>query len=80
MFNPVSNGLEHTPNLAIYSLSQDDANARRRQGTKPSNFRPVTIKRDSAQQLRGKRRIPRPIQRNLIFLVDLETGVGEALC
>lgn len=79
MFNTVSDGLEHAPNLPIYSLEQDNAKTRRRQGTKVRNFRTLAIKKNSAQQLRSKRRIPRSIQRDFIFLIYLKTRVGEAL-
>jgi len=79
MFDAVSNGLEHAPNLPIYSLPQDNAKTRRREGTKLRKFRALAVKNNSAQQLWSQRRIPRSIQRNLIFLVDLETGVGEPL-
>jgi hypothetical protein len=79
MFDAVSDGFEHAPNLPIYSLPQDNAKTRRREGTKLRKFRALAVKNDSAQQLWSKRRIPRSIQRNLIFLVDLETGVGEPL-
>jgi hypothetical protein len=75
----VSEGLEHAPNLPIYSLAQDNAKTRRRDGKKPHNLRALAIKNNSAQELWGKRWIPRSIQRDLIFLVDLETGVSEPL-
>ena len=78
-FDAVSDGLEHAPNLPIYSLPQDNAKTRRREGTKLRNFRVLAIKNNSAHQLWSKRRIPRSIQRHFIFLVDLETGVGEPL-
>src|SRR5947208_3865431 len=79
MFDAASDGLEHAPNLPIYSLPQDHAKTRRRYGTKLRKFRALAVKNNSAQQLWSQRRIPRSIQRNLIFLVDLETGVGEPL-
>src|SRR5436309_12610108 len=79
MFDAVSDGLEHAPNLPIYSLPQDNTKTRRRQGTKLRKFRALAVKNNSAQQRWSKRRIPRSIERNLIFLVDLETGVGEPL-
>jgi hypothetical protein len=78
-FDAVSDGLEHAPNLPIDSLPQDNAKTRRRERTKPRNFRALAIKDNSAQQLRSKRRVPRSIQGHLIFLIDLESGVGEPL-
>jgi len=79
-FNAVSEGLEHPPDLPVYSLSQDNADTRRRERTKLRNSRTLAIQHDSTQELWSKRRIPRSIQRDLVFLVDLETGVGELLC
>jgi len=51
MFDAVSDGLEHTPNLPIYSLPQDHAKTRRREGTKLRKFRALAVKNNSAQQL-----------------------------
>ena len=79
-FDAVSNSLEHSPNLPVYSLPQDNAKTRRRDGAKPRNFRALSIKKDPALEPWSERRIPRSIQRDLIFLVDLETGVGKPLC
>jgi hypothetical protein len=79
MFDAVSDGLKHAPNLPIYSLPQDNAKTRRREETKARDLRALAIKNNSAQQLWSKRRIPWSIQCDLIFLVDLETGVGESL-
>jgi hypothetical protein len=79
MFDAVSNDLEHAPNLAIDSLSQDNAEARRRQGMKSRNFRAVSVKNNAAQQPRSEHRVPRSIQRDLVLLVYLEAGVGEPL-
>jgi hypothetical protein len=50
----VSDGLEHAPNLPIYSLPQDNAKTRRRQGKKPRNLRTLAIKNNSAQELWSK--------------------------
>jgi hypothetical protein len=79
MFDAVSDGLEHASNLPIYSLPQDNAKTGRRERAKPRNFRALAIKKDPALQLWSERRIPWSIQRDLIFLIDLETGVGEPL-
>jgi hypothetical protein len=53
-FDAVSDGLEHAPNLPIYSLPQDNAKTRRRQGKKPRNLRTLAIKNNSAQELWSK--------------------------
>ena len=79
MYDAVSDGLKHAPNLPIYSLPQDNAKTRRRERTKACNLRALAIKNNSAQQLWSKRRIPGSIQCDLIFFVDFETGVGEPL-
>jgi hypothetical protein len=79
MFDAISDGFEHAPNLPIYSLQQGHAKTRRRQRVKPRNLRVLAIKKNSTQQFRGERRIPRSIERHFVFLVDLETGVAEPL-
>ena len=48
MFDAVSDGLKHAPNLPIYSLPQDNAKTRRREGTKARNLRALAIKNNSA--------------------------------
>jgi hypothetical protein len=75
----VSGSLEHASNLPVYSLPQDNAKTRRREGAKPRKFRALAIKKNPALQLWSERWIPRSIQRDLIFLFDLETGVGKPL-
>jgi hypothetical protein len=79
VFDSVSDGLEHAPELSIYSLPQDNAKTRRRERAKPCNFRALAIKKNSSLQLWSERRIPWSVQRDLIFLVHLEMGVGELL-
>jgi hypothetical protein len=48
IFDAVSDSLEHASNLAIYSLSQDNAKTRGRQGTKSCNLRTSAIKENPA--------------------------------
>src|SRR5262249_43381941 len=79
VFDAISDGFKHATNLPIYSLPQDNAKTCRRDGAKPRNFRALSIKKNSTQQLGSERRIPRSIQRQFIFFVDFETGMGEAL-
>jgi hypothetical protein len=50
-FDAVSNSLEHAPNLPVYSLPQDNAKTRRREGTKLRKFRALVVKNNSAPQL-----------------------------
>jgi hypothetical protein len=78
-FDAVSDSLEHAPNLPIYSLPQGNAKTRRRERAKLHNFRALAVKKNPAFQLWSERGIPRSIQRDLIFLVDLETGMGKPL-
>jgi hypothetical protein len=78
-FDAVSDGLQHATNLPIYSLPQDNAKTRRRQGAKPGKLRVPAIEKNSAPQLRSERWIPRPIQHDLILFVQVETGVGKPL-
>jgi hypothetical protein len=78
-FDTVSDSLEHASNQPVYSLPQDNAKTRRRERAKLRNFRALAIEKNPAFQLWSERRIPRSIQRDLIFLVDLETGVGKPL-
>jgi len=79
MFDAVSDGLEHAPNLPIYSLPQDHAKTRRREGTKVRKFRALAVKNNFRAAALEQATDPLSIQRNLIFLVDLETGVGGPL-
>jgi hypothetical protein len=78
-FDAVSDGLEHAPNLPIYSLPQDNVKTRRRERAKLHNFRAPAIKKNPAFELWSERRIPRSIQRDLVFLIDLETRVCKPL-
>jgi hypothetical protein len=79
MFDVVSNGFKHPANLAIYSLSQHNAQTRRRYGMKSRNFRSLAIEKNSAQQFRRERWVPRAIHRHFIFLLDLVTWVRKPL-
>jgi hypothetical protein len=79
IFDAVSDGLKHASNLSIYSLSQGDAKTRGRQGAKPRNLCALTIEKNPAFQLRCERRIPRSIQCDLIFFINLEPRMRELL-
>src|SRR5436309_14804496 len=76
-FDAVSDSFEHAPNLPVYSLPQDQAKTRRRARANLRNFRALAIERSSAFQLRSKCRIPWSVERELIFLVHLETRVTK---
>lgn len=79
MFDAVSNGFKHPANLTIYSLSQHNAQTRRRDGVDSHNLGPLAVEKNSAQQFRREGWIPRPIQCHLIFLLDFVTWVGKPL-
>jgi hypothetical protein len=80
MFDAVSNSFKHPANLPIYSLSQHDAQTRRRDGVDSHNLGPLAVEKNSAQQFRREGWIPRPIQCHLIFLLDFVTWVSQPLC
>jgi hypothetical protein len=75
----ITNGVEHAANLAIDSLSQDDAQTDGRHGVESRNPCSFTVEKDSAQQFRRESGIPWPIQRYLVFLLDLVARVGKPL-
>jgi hypothetical protein len=71
--------VKHAANLSIYSLPQHNSQTRGRDGVKSRNPGALAIEENSAQQFRRECRVPRPIQRRFIFLVDLVTWVGKPL-
>jgi hypothetical protein len=52
IFDAITNGFEHTANLAIDSLSQDNAQADGRHGVESRNPCSLTVEKNSAQQFR----------------------------
>jgi hypothetical protein len=80
MFHAITNGFKHTANLTIDPLPQDDAQAEGRHGVESRNLCSLTVEKDSAQQFRRERGVPRPIHRHFIFLLDFVTWMGEPLC
>src|SRR5436190_2701488 len=79
IFDPTTDGFEHAPNLTVNSLAQHNAQANRRNGVKSRNRGSLTVEKNSAQQFRRERGVPRPIQCHLVFLFDFVTWVGEML-
>ena len=79
MFNAIPNSFKHAANLPIDSLLQHNAQTRGRDGVKLYNFCSLAVEKNSAQQFRGECEVPRPIQRHLIFLVDLVTRMCKSL-
>jgi hypothetical protein len=78
-FHAIAKGLKHPPNLAIDSLSQHNTQARGRNRVNFLNSGSLAVEKISTQQFRRKRWVPRPIQRHLIFFLDLVTRVGKPL-
>src|SRR5215467_4790716 len=80
IFDAITDGFEHAPNLPIESLSQDNAQADGRQGVESHNPCSLTVEKDSAQQFRREFGIPWPIQCYFVFLLDFVARVGKPLC
>ncbi len=79
MFDAVANGFKHAANLPIDSLSKNNAQFGGRDRAELRDLRSLAIEKNSAQQFRRECRVPRLIQRHLVFLVDLKTRVGKPL-
>ena len=80
MFDAVPNGFKHPANLPIYSLSQHDAQTCGRDGVKSRDFGSLAVEKNSAEQFRPECWVPSPIQRHLVFFVDLVTWMGKPQC
>ena len=80
IFHSITNCFEHTANLAIDPLSQDNAQADGRHGVESRNPRSLTVEKNSAQQFRRECGVPRPIQPNFVFLLNFVTWMRQALC
>jgi len=73
IFHSITNGFKHTTNLAIDSLSQDNAQANGGHGVESRNPCSLTVEKNSAQQFRRKFGVPRAIQCHFIFLLNFVT-------
>src|SRR6476619_7908386 len=80
LFDAITNGFKHTADLAIDSLSQDNAQANGRHGVESRNLCSLTIKKNSTQQFRREFGIPRAIQCHFVFLFNFVTWMRQALC
>src|ERR1700737_879474 len=78
-FHIVADLEKHAANLAIDALSQDGAQSRRREGMQSRDLRSLAVEKNAAQQFRRVRRVPLSIQRDFVFLLDLETRMTEML-
>src|SRR5215471_11719133 len=79
MFYVICDGFEHSANLPIDSLAQDNAQAGGRDRVKSRNFCSLTVEKHSARQFRRERWIPRPIECHLVFLLDFVTRMRKTL-
>jgi len=78
-FHFITNLLKHAANLTIYALAQSDPQTCWGDGMQTRDLGALTVERNPAQQFGSKRRIPLPVERYFIFLVDLVTGMSEAM-
>jgi hypothetical protein len=79
VFDAIPNGFKHAANLPIDSLTQHNAQTRGRDGVKSHDFGSPAVQKNSASQFRRERRVPRPIQRYLVFFFDFMTRMGKPL-
>lgn len=79
MFHVISEGFEHAANLTIDSLPQHNPQTNWQNRMESRNFCSLTVQNNAAQQFRRNRGVPRPIQCNLVFLLDLVARVGKPL-
>jgi len=78
-FHFVADFVKHPPNLAIDSLAQGHAQSCRLDGKNFFETSALTVERDAVKQFWRERGVPRPVERDLVFLLDLVTRVGETL-
>ena len=78
-FYVVADVVKHSADLAIDSLTQNDAYTRGSKLVQSQNFRALAIKENSAQKFRRQRRIPQTIEHDFIFFFDLMSRMNEAL-
>jgi hypothetical protein len=72
-FHPIANSFEHAANLAIDSLSQNNAQADGRHGVESRNPCSLAVEKNSAQQFRREFRVPWAIQCHFVFLLNFVT-------
>jgi hypothetical protein len=79
-FDAIADGFKHTANLSIDSLSQYNSEADWRYGVQSRHLCSFAVEKDSAQQFRRERGVPRTIQSHFVFLLNLVTRMRQALC
>lgn len=75
----VSDCLKHATDLSIEALAKDDAQSRGREQFQSLDFRAFAVEKNSFRQFRKQSRVQCSIECDLIFLVDLVTGMGQSL-
>lgn len=78
-FHFVPNLVKHPANLAVDPLEQNDAQPGGLEGEDFLEARALAIERDALEQPGGERRVPRPVDRDLVFLFDLVARMSQAL-
>jgi len=78
-FHFVSDVVKHPANLPVDALSQHETEPRRRELVNALNFRALPVEVDAAREFLRERGIPRLVDRDLVFLVDLVARVRELL-
>jgi hypothetical protein len=78
-FHFVTDFVKHPANLTINSLPQNHAQPRRLEWVDCLEARALAVQHDAAQQFRSERRVPRAIERDLVFLFDLESRMSQPL-
>jgi hypothetical protein len=79
IFDAIIDGFKHSANLAIDSLSQDNAQPDGGHGVKSRDPCSLAVEKNPAQQFRRESRIPWPIQCDLVFLLDFVAWMGKPL-
>src|SRR4051812_18334347 len=75
----VTDFVKHSANLAVDSLSENDAEMSGFDRTQNIDSRSLTVEHDPFQKFWCERGVPRPIERYLVFLLDLVARMGEPL-
>ena len=75
----VSDRIQHSANLPIKSLSQDNAQSRLSNWMKPRDLGALTIQKNPAQKLLRVRAVPLSIQGDFVFLLELESWMSQSL-
>ncbi len=78
-FHFVADIVKHPANLPINSLPQDDAQFHRRDRMNAFQLGAFAVEHDAAQQFRREFRVPGFVERDFVFLVDLESRMRQLL-